>query len=478
MKATTPHPLHVIESERLVCARATAHPAALAALIRTLGGRADEAFADPDAYALIRCALDLLRRGEPVTPRTVRLEAEGQGVNPSEAFWEEQRRLRWRTGEETYHLRQVRLAYHARQAATRYAAAAVELGAPGPLSPKEGILQGVASDALRYARPEGADEDATATAARLEETIFSEDPSSIRIKTGIGGLDRKIRGLLVGRVSILAARTGMGKTAVADHIALAIARREAAKPEDERGQVVISDIENTLENKRLRLVATLAGVSIDAIEDHMEHVSPLSAEEARRVREAIAELARLPLRITQAASAVEVHAAIRAAQAERPVAFCVVDYAQIMREDGQGQMERVMNAIGGLHAAATTLGVPILLLSQISKAATHGDGIPTLTDLAWSDDLAQKAATVLMAHHPHTHWSQNERDSDSAMGFASTAPPDREYWLFVRKHKGPGEGRAVELRFDKGLFRISEPESHRYGGDGASYYESDREPVF
>jgi replicative DNA helicase len=134
-----------------------------------------------------------------------------------------------------------------------------------------------------------------------------------------------------------------------------------------------------------------------------------------------------------------------AEQSDEEVGLVIVDYVTQMAERGDGAMERTMNAMGGLHALAKALNVPVVAISQVNRQPAAGDKEPQLHHLSWSDDVAQVPAQVHMLHHPHTHWEQTDRNPGGE-------PDEEDLFLYTRKNKGPAG--ATKLKFDTDTLRI------------------------
>lgn len=271
------------------------------------------------------------------------------------------------------------------------------------------------------------------------EMLTAEEPQELYMPTGFPSLDDLLDGLVVGRVNVVAARTGHGKSAFADQLMLNVAKR---------GKKVLKfDLENSEMAVKTRLSANLSGVPAQAIQRHAQHKSKLDKQQFRAVSEAADTMQDLPhvVDTTSDADSSYIRSRCLAEESDGAVGLVIVDYVTQMAERGDGAMERAMNAMGGLHALAKALNVPVVAISQVNRKPASGDTEPQLHHLSWSDDVAQVPAQVHMLYHPHTHWEQTDRNPGGE-------PDEEDLFLYTRKNKGPAG--ATKLNFDTDTLRI------------------------
>jgi replicative DNA helicase len=208
------------------------------------------------------------------------------------------------------------------------------------------------------------------------------------LSTGFKRFDELTGGLHAGELIIIAGRPSMGKTA----LALNVAQHAAAKV----GQTVaLFSLEMSKESLLTRLLCAMARV-----DNHRFRLGYLDAEERRRLQIAASELVEAPLYIDDSSGSnlIDMHAKLRRLQAERPLGLVVVDYLQLM--SGRGRFENRNQEISalsrGLKLLAKDLGVPMLVLSQLSRAPENrpGDHRPQLSDLRESGSIEQDADLV------------------------------------------------------------------------------------
>lgn len=218
------------------------------------------------------------------------------------------------------------------------------------------------------------------------------DPSK-RIKglsTGFLKLDEMTGGLHEGELVILAARPSMGKTA----LALNIAQHVAMFPEKKQTVAVFS-LEMSRESLLTRMIC--AGARVD---QQKFRAGYLNQDERRRLARTAGELVQAPLFIddTSGANLMDIHAKLRRLRNEHGLSLVVVDYLQLM--SGRGRYENRNQEIStlsrGLKLLAKELRVPMLVLSQLSRApeTRPGDHRPQLSDLRESGSIEQDADLV------------------------------------------------------------------------------------
>ncbi len=220
------------------------------------------------------------------------------------------------------------------------------------------------------------------------------DPSK-RIKgisSGFTKFDEMTGGMHGGDLIILAARPSMGKTA----LALNIAQHVALKLKQ---TVAIFSLEMSKESLLTRMLCAAARVDSQKF-----RAGYLSQEERRKLNHALHELVEAPLFIddTPGVHLMDMHAKLRRLQAENQksggVKLVIVDYLQLMT--GRGRFENRNQEVSalsrGMKLLAKELNVPMLVLSQLSRAVEtrQGDHRPQLSDLRESGSIEQDADLV------------------------------------------------------------------------------------
>lgn len=229
---------------------------------------------------------------------------------------------------------------------------------------------------------------------RLEK-IFSEGRRITGLATGYAGLDNETAGLQPSELIILAARPSMGKTALALNIAENVGLRQ-------REPVAIFSLEMSKESLLLRLLASEARV--DA---HKFRTGHMSRDDWGKVTTALANLGEAPIWIDDSASStvLEMGAKARRLKRDRGLSLVIVDYLQLVVPTGGGRQTNRQEEVSGMSRAlkglAKELKVPIVVLSQLTRAPEREERKPQLADLRESGAIEQDADVVLFINRPN-----------------------------------------------------------------------------
>jgi replicative DNA helicase len=269
---------------------------------------------------------------------------------------------------------------------------------------------------------------------RLEK-IFREGKSITGVSTGYTELDKLLSGLQPSELLILAARPSQGKTALALNFAENISIR-AGSP------VAFFSLEMSKESLLQRLVASVA--QIDA---HKFRSGHLSREDWRRMTEALGTISSAPLWIDDAGSTsvLEIGAKARRLKREKGLSLVVVDYLQLITGRGRfsNRQEEVSSISRGLKGLAKELQLPVLVLSQLTRAPEREERGPQLSDLRESGAIEQDADVVMFIYRPH--WSKME---------ASPEERDQAEIQVAKQRNGPTD--KVRFVFRSRLTRFEE----------------------
>lgn len=216
------------------------------------------------------------------------------------------------------------------------------------------------------------------------------------LRTGLEALDSIVPGFYPGELVLLGGRPSMGKSAVASCIATRAAR--AGKG------VCIASLEMTPESLAMRIVS-------EATADHGEGVSyasmrkgDLTEAQVRTVLDVTAnDLAGLPIQFLPPSyrDIGAIYAGVKQVQRRLSgnLGLVIVDYLGLIRGDGKSRYEEITNISIALKGLALQLNVPVLALSQLSRAVeSRDDKRPQLSDLRESGQLEQDADTVLFCY--------------------------------------------------------------------------------
>ena len=229
---------------------------------------------------------------------------------------------------------------------------------------------------------------------RLEK-IFSEGRRITGLATGYSGLDNETAGLQPSELIILAARPSMGKTALALNIAENVVLRQ-------KEPVAIFSLEMSKESLLLRLLASEARV--DA---HKFRTGHMNKDDWSKITGSLATLGEAPLWIDDSASStvLEMGAKARRLKRDRGLSLMIVDYLQLVVPTntgrGSNRQEEVSSISRSLKGLAKELKVPILVLSQLTRAPEREERKPQLSDLRESGAIEQDADVVLFINRPN-----------------------------------------------------------------------------
>jgi replicative DNA helicase len=225
------------------------------------------------------------------------------------------------------------------------------------------------------------------------ERIFNEGRRVTGLATGYTGLDNLTSGLQPSELIILAARPSMGKTALALNIAENVVLRQGEP-------VAIFSLEMSKESLLLRLLASEARV--DA---HKFRTGHLGREDWQKIVGGLAVLGDAPLWIDDSAatSVLEMSAKARRLKKDKGLSLVIVDYLQLITAHGRfgNRNEEVSNISRALKGMAKELRVPVVVLSQLTRAPEREERKPQLSDLRESGAIEQDADVVLFINRPN-----------------------------------------------------------------------------
>lgn len=225
------------------------------------------------------------------------------------------------------------------------------------------------------------------------------------LPTGIGSLDETILGLNNSDFIILASRPGMGKTSLAMNIALNIGKKSGKA-------VAIFSLEMSKEQLAMRLISSEAFVDGKKMQTGL-----LSVDDWKKISAAAASISKTKILIddNSTLSVSDMNAQCRRVQ---DLGLVVIDYLQLMTSAGNGDSESRLQAVSEisrmLKIMAKELNVPVLCLSQLSRASTQRtDKRPVLSDLRESGSLEQDA-DIVMGLYRDDYFNRESEEHNSA----------------------------------------------------------------
>ena len=238
----------------------------------------------------------------------------------------------------------------------------------------------------------------------LDQTIqmatlaMKNDKGIVGVPTGLTDLDEKLGGLHKSDLVILAGRPSMGKTALATNIAYHAAQSIMSK--QEKSSVAFFSLEMSSEQLSTRILSEQSRIKSDDIRR-----GKVTEEEINRYIEASRNIYNLPLYIDETPAITIATLSNRARRIKRlfGLNLIVVDYIQLMRAStmnrNDGRVQEISEITQGLKALAKELSVPVLALSQLSRAVEQRDDKqPQLADLRESGSIEQDADVVMFVY--------------------------------------------------------------------------------
>ena len=237
----------------------------------------------------------------------------------------------------------------------------------------------------------------------LDETIkmatlaMQSDQGIVGVPTGLSDLDEKLGGLHKSDLVILAGRPSMGKTALATNIAFHASQNILSR--EEKSSVAFFSLEMSSEQLSTRILSEQARIKSDDIRR-----GKVTEEEINRYIETSRNIYNLPLFIDETPAITIAALSNRARRIKRlhGLGLVVVDYIQLMRSSSnknEGRVQEISEITQGLKALAKELSVPVLALSQLSRAVEQRDDKqPQLADLRESGSIEQDADVVMFVY--------------------------------------------------------------------------------
>lgn len=233
------------------------------------------------------------------------------------------------------------------------------------------------------------------------------DKGTLRgVPTGFRGLDNKLAGLQKADLIILAARPSMGKTSLALNIAENVATKQGIG-------VGVFSLEQSKEQLIDRLLATQSGVDSWRL-----RTGNLEDRDFEKINHAMAVLSEAPLFIDDSAltNVMEMRTKARRLQSEYNLGLIVVDYLQLMSgRSTENRVQEISEISRGLKGLARELNVPVIALSQLSRAVEQRpDKRPLLSDLRESGSIEQDADVVMFIYRDDYYTrEQSERPGEA-----------------------------------------------------------------
>ncbi len=283
------------------------------------------------------------------------------------------------------------------------------------------------------------------------EKLNSSEYEQRGVPTGFTGLDNLMAGLQKSDLIILAARPSMGKTT----FALDIARNAACIS---KASVGIFSLEMSDQQLVDRMLAAEAGVDSWKL-----RTGKLTTDqEFEAVQAAMAKLSEAPIHIDDQPgnNILKMRSSARRLKNEHGLDLLIVDYLQLMSptstKASDSMVQQVTEISRSLKILARELDVPIIALSQLSRAVEQRGGKPRLSDLRDSGSIEQDADVVMFIHREDKINKESDRPNIAE--------------IMIEKHRNGPTG-SCELYFDGKHVRFLNLDTHH--NPGASSHSND-----
>jgi len=275
------------------------------------------------------------------------------------------------------------------------------------------------------------------------ESIEARKPNVLTgLDTGFYELNDKLCGLQKGEMTIVAARPSMGKTSLAMNMAERIGV-------DEGIPVAIFSLEMSKRQLVERMLASRSGIDAQRIRRGM-----LTTDQFEQLTRTGSELFDKPIYIDDTAgmTPLEIRAKCRRLKSQYDIQCVFIDYLQLMSVGGrvESRQQEVSEISRSLKALARELEVPVVVLSQLNRAAEGREGHrPRMSDLRDSGSIEQDADVILLLHR-ESYYHQGDPD------YPHDGPDANKAEIIIAKQRNGPTG-VVELIFDGQITRFKNP---------------------
>ena len=250
----------------------------------------------------------------------------------------------------------------------------------------------------------------------LEQTIdmakkaYQNDFGIVGVPTGLKELDERLGGLHNQDLIIIAGRPSMGKTALATNIAFNAAQNIIKNKRDTKSAVAFFSLEMSSEQLSTRILSEQARIKSNDIRR-----GKISEQEFEKFIETSKNIYELPLYIDETPAITIAAISNRSRRIKRlfGLDLIIVDYIQLMRSGtnrkNDGRVQEISEITQGLKALAKELNIPVLALSQLSRAVEQRDDKkPQLSDLRESGSIEQDADVVMFIYREEYYLERKE----------------------------------------------------------------------
>ncbi len=241
----------------------------------------------------------------------------------------------------------------------------------------------------------------------MASAAYKNDEGIVGVPTGLRDLDDRLGGLHQSDLIIIAGRPSMGKTALATNIAFNAAQK--LQESQRKSSVAFFSLEMSSEQLSTRILAEQSRIKSNDIRR-----GRISDEQFDKFIETSKNITELPLYIDETPAISIAAMSNRARRIKRlfGLDMIVVDYIQLMRgsiNNKDGRVQEISEITQGLKAIAKELSVPVVALSQLSRAVEQRDlKKPQLADLRESGSIEQDADVVMFVYREAYYLERQE----------------------------------------------------------------------
>ena len=241
----------------------------------------------------------------------------------------------------------------------------------------------------------------------MASSAYKNEEGIVGVPTGLKDLDDRLGGLHKSDLIIIAGRPSMGKTALATNIAFHAAKK--IQETGNKGSIAFFSLEMSSEQLSTRILAEQSRIKSNDIRR-----GKISEEQFEQFIQTSKNISELPLYIdeTPAISIAALSNRARRIKRLHGLDMIVIDYIQLMRATfavKEGRVQEISEITQGLKALAKELSVPVLALSQLSRAVEQRDDKkPQLSDLRESGSIEQDADVVMFVYRESYYLKSKE----------------------------------------------------------------------
>tara|TARA_B110000259_G_scaffold182219_1_gene225467 strand:+ start:6517 stop:7971 length:1455 start_codon:yes stop_codon:yes gene_type:complete len=317
---------------------------------------------------------------------------------------------------------------------------------------------------LTFAQNSGSDFRGISEALKttLEKTLIAKqaDSSITGVSTGLADFDHILSGLQDSDLIIIAGRPSMGKTALAINVAVNACKDLIKKDEEkeEKRSVGIFSLEMSSDQLSSRILSMETSINATKFRS-----GAISEDEWQVISARSAEIAEMPIFIddTPALSISAIRTRTRRLVKKKNLSLLIIDYLQLIRgsKKTENRVQEITEITQGLKAIAKEFNIPVIALSQLSRAVEQRDDKrPQLSDLRESGSIEQDADVVTFIYRESYYLERKRPDESEVESFKNWQDKMNEIRnksevIIAKQRNGPVGG--VELFFDAEFTRFA-----------------------